>query len=73
MRLGIFNEQTLVKLVKLWLRSKTITTNAIDEIVSWLAVLAIFVEKYNIKSPYRFDEANVVGDFLSSIYGNLMV
>ena len=72
MKLGIFNEQTLVKLVKLWPHSKTITTNAIDEIVSWLATLAIFVEKYNIKSPYRFDEANVVGDFLSSIYGNLM-
>ena len=71
-KLGIFNEQTLIKLVKLWPRSKTITTNAIDEIVSWLATLAIFVEKYNIKSPYRLDEANVVDDFLSSICGNLM-
>ncbi len=71
-KLGIFNEQTLIKLVKLWPHSKTITTNAIDEIVSWLATLAIFVEKYNIKSPYRFDEANVVGDFFSSICGNLM-
>jgi len=71
-KLGIFNEQTLIKLVKLWPHSKTITTNAIDEIVSWLATLAIFVEKYNIKSPYRFDEANVVDDFFSSICGNLM-
>jgi len=71
MKLGIFNEQTLIKLVKLWPRSKTITTNAIDEIVSWLAALAIFVEKYNIKSPYGLDEANT-SDFLSSVCGNLV-
>ena len=72
MNLGIFNEQTLVKLVKLWPQSNTITTNAIDEIVSWLAMLAIFVEKYNVKSPYKFDEANVFDDFVGSVCGNLV-
>ena len=72
MNLGIFNEQTLVKLVKLWPQSNTITTNAIDEIVSWLATLAIFVEKYNVKSPYKFDEANVFDDFVGYVCGNMM-
>lgn len=72
MNLGIFNEQTLVKLVKLWPHSNTITTNAIDEIVSWCATLAIFVEKYNVKSPYKFDEANVFDDFVGSVCGNLV-
>lgn len=73
MNLGIFNEQTLVKLVKLWPHSNTITTDAIDEIISWLATLAIFAEKYDVKSPYRFDEANVFDDFVGSVCRNLVV
>jgi len=34
--------------------------------------LAIFVEKYNVKSPYKFDEANVFDDFVGSVCGNSM-
>jgi len=71
MKLGVFNEQSLKKLLKLWPQSKTIITNKIDEVLSWLTVLAIFVKKYNIKSAYRFDEVNRVGDFVGSIYGSL--
>jgi|LSQX01.2.fsa_nt_gb asparagine synthase (glutamine-hydrolysing) len=48
-KLNIFNETALKLLIKIWPRSNTITTNSIDEIISWLASLAIFVEQYSIQ------------------------
>lgn len=70
--LGIFNEKSLKKLIKLWPRSRTVSTNAIDEIFGWLATLAIFIEKYKIKNPYNNPEENVLVDFIHSIYGSLV-
>lgn len=48
-RLNLFNEQALSRLVKLWPQAQTTTTNSIDEIISWMASLAIFAERNNIQ------------------------
>ena len=47
--LNLFNEQALNRLIKLWPQAQTTTTNGIDEIISWMASLAIFAERYNIQ------------------------
>lgn len=49
MKLNLFNEQALNRLIKLWPRAQTITTNSIDEIITWMASLAVFVEHYDIQ------------------------
>lgn len=48
--LGIFNEKALVNLVNIWSYSNTITTNTIDEVVSWLASLSLFLDIYKINN-----------------------
>ncbi|HHY46031.1 MAG TPA: hypothetical protein GX506_01860 [Firmicutes bacterium] len=63
--LGIFNDRALDWLLRIWPRSHTVTTNSIDESVSWLASLALFVQHYNVQGPgavtrtYR-DEVNAI-------------
>ena len=47
--LNIFNEQALSRLVRLWPQAETDTMNCIDEIISWMASLAIFAKKYTIQ------------------------
>jgi len=47
--LNIFNEQALNRLIRLWPQAQTTTTNGIDEMISWMASLAIFVERYKIQ------------------------
>ena len=49
--LSVFNEKALKRLLKLWPHAETISTNRLDEIISWLASLAVFVEHYDIGAP----------------------
>jgi asparagine synthase (glutamine-hydrolysing) len=44
----IFNEQAVKRLLHVWPRASTRSTNAIDELVSWLASLSVFIQEYNI-------------------------
>jgi hypothetical protein len=47
--LGVFNGPALDTILKIWPLPRTITTNAVDWIVSWLASLAVCVEQYAIR------------------------
>jgi asparagine synthase (glutamine-hydrolysing) len=47
--LNLFNEQALNSLMKLWPKAQTTTTNSIDEIISWIASLAVFAERYKLQ------------------------
>ena len=49
-KLNIFNERALKRLVKLWPKAKTVSTNHIDEAIAWMASLAVLVKHYNIQS-----------------------
>lgn len=59
MDLNIFNENTLEKIINLWPKSETVTTNYLDEIILWLASLSIFVEEYSIKSSNNIEESTI--------------
>lgn len=48
-KLNLFNEQALNRLIRLWPKAQTTTTNSIDEIIMWMASLAVFVKHYNIQ------------------------
>jgi hypothetical protein len=65
--LGIFNEQALLKLIKVWPKSSTITTNQIDEIISWLASLSLFIKNYGISNDFTY--RTNFRDKLNSYYG----
>lgn len=63
--LNLFNEEALDRLMKFWPKAQTTTTNSIDEIIVWMASLAIFVERYNIQpidtvSPSWCDTVNAL-------------
>lgn len=66
--LGIYNQDSLDRLLRIWPRATTLTTNAIDEVISWMASLSIFVKKYEIQpvtEPFPSD----VRDIYSSFHG----
>lgn len=42
--LSVFNEASLDRLLRIWPKSRSITSNAVDETVAWLASLAVFVD-----------------------------
>jgi asparagine synthase (glutamine-hydrolysing) len=46
--LGVINEATLDRLLKLWPMAKTLTSNHLDENISWLASLSVFIKKYQV-------------------------
>lgn len=46
--LGVFNVAMLDKLLNLWPKANTLTTNMIDVNISWLASLAVFVRSYQV-------------------------
>jgi asparagine synthase (glutamine-hydrolysing) len=50
-QLNVFNELALKRIVKLWPRATTTTTNSIDETLSWMASLAVFIDRYGIQPP----------------------
>lgn len=62
----LLNESSLNRLLSIWSRANTITANTIDHIVSWLASLSIFIEKYNITVP---STQNSPIDRLNSVIG----
>ena len=45
----VINETTIERLFKFWPRANTRSTNAIDELLSWLASLSVFIETYDVK------------------------
>ncbi|PSP39471.1 hypothetical protein BRC71_02575 [Halobacteriales archaeon QH_7_65_31] len=47
----VFNESALERLFQVWPRANTQSTNAIDELLTWLASLSIFLQTYNISVP----------------------
>jgi hypothetical protein len=47
--LNLFNDQALNRLIRLWAQAQTTTTNGIDEIIAWMASLAIFAERYDLQ------------------------
>lgn len=48
LEIGIFNESAVRRLMRIWPKACTITTNSIDEIVSWLASFSVFLTTYGI-------------------------
>ncbi|MFL2071582.1 asparagine synthase-related protein [Marinilactibacillus psychrotolerans] len=64
--LGIFNMTVLERLYKIWIRSKTISTNSLDEIFSWVASLAVFINEYNVENHEKF-ESGISDIFYGSI------
>jgi asparagine synthase (glutamine-hydrolysing) len=49
-KLGIYNNAALDKLLKIWTKATTRSTNSLDELFSWLACFAVFLERNEIKS-----------------------
>jgi len=48
-RSNIFNDDAIRRLVRVWKRAETKTTNQIDSIIAWLASLGVFVDQYNVE------------------------
>lgn len=48
-RSNLFNETTVYRLLQIWERAETKTTNKIDFLVSWLASFAIFGDRYDVQ------------------------
>lgn len=68
-KLGILNERALGMIMKLWPRSRTLTTNRIDETVSWLASLAVFIRSYGIRPAAVSDRRYRMKDHINSLQG----
>ena len=67
LNLNIFNKKALVRLIRVWKKQNTITVNVLDEIISWLASLAIFVKTYKLSNS--FESCNSIVDSYNSIAG----
>lgn len=65
--LGIFNIKVLERLYIIWIKSKTVSTNSLDEIFSWIASLAVFINEYGIENHEEFDYS--ILDLLYGSYG----
>ena len=66
---GLFNEASLRRLLSVWRRGRTATVGRIDEIVSWLAGLDVFLETYDVRTE---DAAPLsAGDRLRGCRGTL--
>ena len=68
-RLGIFNDAGLDNALKVWKKAKTRSTNSLDEILSWIASLYVFINRYQVKAdPFpRF----IIQDNLNALKGRL--
>ena len=62
------NERTLNQLFRIWPYASTTTMNRVDDVISWLASLSIFVETYDITVP-EIDTSAV--DLINTIVGPL--
>jgi len=45
------NSRSLAVLLRIWPRASTTTMNRVDDLVSWLASLSIFVDEYDVSVP----------------------
>ncbi|GGC56819.1 hypothetical protein GCM10011362_01430 [Marinobacter halophilus] len=73
--LGIFNEKGLDRSMNAWLKARTKGSNSLDEVMSWLASLYVFLEAYPVSS--QLAEDNALADSISAlrggVYGQLYV
>lgn len=61
--LGVFNEQAIEMWTKRWSKSRSPRADRLDEKMSWLASLAIFVDKYKVKGVGGFAEHSFQDSF----------
>jgi asparagine synthase (glutamine-hydrolysing) len=72
--LNVLNLPALDRLQRTWLRTNTRSVSAIDEIVSWLACLSLFVQRFEVRGAESGTEnwhdriAAVVGHARGEIY-----
>lgn len=69
----VFNKPVLERIFQIWPRADTQSTNAIDELLTWISSLSIFIQKYNISIPDieedTIDLANrVIGPSSAQLY-----
>lgn len=65
--LGIFNDHGLDNALKAWLKARTKTTNSLDEVLSWLSSLHVFIERNGIGLKCKHEQCIV--DRLAAIKG----
>lgn len=69
----VSNRRVLERLFKIWPHANTRSTNRIDELLSWLASVSIFIETYDlrvetIQTDYRDITNNVIGPASALMY-----
>jgi hypothetical protein len=67
----LFNQRSLVQLLKIWEKQKTITVSKIDELIMWIASFSELLSHYDVKCenkyPFRFiDSINTFKGFLTA-------
>ena len=67
--LNVFNEKSLKSLVEIWHKQSTTTVSKLDELISWIASLSVFITEYDIKSSLS-DNLTYI-DSINSIIGPL--
>ncbi|OYR83511.1 hypothetical protein DJ84_08010 [Halorubrum ezzemoulense] len=61
----VLNRSTIERLFRIWPRANTQSSNAIDELLSWLASLSVFVQTYNISvKPVKTDLMDLANQFV---------
>ena len=65
--LGIFNDHGLDNALKVWKMARTKTTNALDEVMSWLSSLHVFVERNDLVLSGNYERT--VKDRMAAIKG----
>lgn len=68
--LGVFNERGLDLVVRAWSRAHTVSTNSLDELISWLASLHDFLDLYQVEVEIP-ETALTWSDQLSAIWGGI--
>jgi len=64
----LLNERTLAQLFRIWPLASTTTMNRVDDIISWLASLTVFVNTYEITVP-EIDTSTI--DLVNTTVGTL--
>lgn len=65
--LGIFNDHGLDNALKVWKMARTKTTNALDEVMSWLSSLHVFVERNDLVLSGNYERT--IKDRMAAIKG----
>jgi len=65
--MGLFNDAALGNALKIWEKSTTKSTNSLDEFMSWLASLHVFISKHEI--TVKAAPKNLIQNCLAGING----